>query len=58
MSWQRVKNAFHVEIEGKLVWIDIGVCANCGGIHIPAEEASACSKVKEFTYDEIKKKYG
>jgi len=59
VSWQKVKAAFFVEKDGKCKHIDIGVCSNCNGIHIPAEEASACEcKTGEIlNYEEIKKKF-
>lgn len=55
MSWKLVKNAFFVKVDGKLKWIDIGVYANCNGIHIPPEEANACMGLltKPLTYEEI-----
>lgn len=57
MSWTRVEKAFFVEKDGKLQYIDIGVCTNCNGIHIPAEEASGCNGNSDLTYEEIKEKY-
>ena len=58
MSWQEVKNAFFVEKDGKFQHIDIGVCSNCNGVHIPAEEASACEfNGKEENYEEVKKRF-
>jgi hypothetical protein len=58
MSWEKVKRAFFVEKDGKLQWIDIGVCANCSGIHIPAEEANGCSDTAyRETYEELVAKF-
>ena len=58
MSQQQIKRAFLVEMpDGKLKWIDIGVCANCGGIHIPAEDAEKCEVVNYPTYEELKEMY-
>lgn len=57
MSWKKVENAFFVIKDGKPQWIDIGVCSNCGGIHIPAEEANGCENKEPFTYDKIKARY-
>lgn len=56
MSWIKVKKAFFVEKNGKLQWIDIGVCSNCNGIHIPAEEANGCEDKGTQTYEEVKEK--
>ena len=58
MSWQEVKQAFFVDKDGKYQSIDIGVCNNCNGIHIPAEEASACEdKGQEETYEQVKERF-
>ena len=54
MGWQKVKHAFFVQKkDGQLQHIDIGVCGNCGGIHIPAGEANRCDVELIMTYDEI-----
>ena len=58
MSWIKVKGAFFVhEKDGTCRSVDIGVCKNCNGIHIPAEDANACEKVVYETYEELKKRY-
>ncbi len=57
MSWQKVKQAFFVEKDGKFKHISIGVCSNCNGIHIPAEEASGCEETPLGTYEEVKDKF-
>lgn len=47
MSWQKVKQAFFVKKDGKCIWIDIAICGNCNGIHIPPEEANGCEGISE-----------
>ncbi|MEK6885185.1 MAG: hypothetical protein AABY22_36475 [Nanoarchaeota archaeon] len=58
MSWSKVENAFWVNKNGKFTHIDIAVCDNCNGIHIPPEKANACQKIVEETYEQVKEKYG
>ena len=58
MSWEKIEKAFFVIKDGKCQHIDIGVCTNCNGIHIPAEEANGCDgKGTVESYEEIIKRY-
>lgn len=57
MSWQKIEKAFYVIKDGKFQSIDVGICDNCNGIHIPPEEASACEhKGQEETYENLLKR--
>ena len=59
MSYEVVKKAFFVKKNGKFTHIDIAVCTNCNGIHIPPEEASGCSDTnfKIMDYEELKRRF-
>ena len=42
MAWTKVEGGFFVQDENGCKHIDIAVCSNCNGIHIPAEVANGC----------------
>jgi hypothetical protein len=45
MSWKLVKNGMFVQENGECKWIDVGLCSNCNGLHVPAEEANGCCDI-------------
>ncbi len=57
MSWSRVKNAFWITNGIGCHSVDIAVCKNCNGIHIPPEDANKCEKVVYETHEQLKKRY-
>ena len=57
MSWTKVEDAFFCEKDGEFTKIDIGVCTNCAGIHIPPEEANGCEHKEILTYEELLEKF-
>jgi len=57
MSWKKVENAFFVIKNGKCQHIDIAVCSNCNGIHIPPEDANRCEDRGVPTLKEVKAKF-
>jgi hypothetical protein len=60
MGWTLVKNGLFVQENGECKWIDIAVCSNCNGIHIPAQEANGCCDIlanEVPTITELKERY-